>query len=256
MDLLNEILRHPVDPDYAEVAARPGTPPRQRWAVAAVAVLCGVMFAISGVQTVRAAPAIEKERSDLIGRIGDQQARQAELQTEIADTSAQVNRLRADALGNDAGASALRDEISAAEMAAAAVDVTGPGVVVEVSDAPAGADNEAARVVDLDLQQLVNGLWYAGAEAVAINGHRISSRTAIRGAGDAVTVNYVSLTSPYKVEAIGDPRTLEARFAQSQSGHWWDYLRQNYGMGFSMNQSKDLHLAGDTGQQIRHAKGK
>lgn len=256
MDLLNEILRQPVDPDYARVAARPGPAPRSRFAVALVAVVCGVMFAVSGVQTVRSAPAIEKERTDLIGRVQAQQARQAELRTEITDTSAEVNRLRASALGNDASASGLRDDTSRAEMAAAAVAVTGPGIVVVVNDAPAGADHEASRVVDLDLQQLVNGLWYAGAEAVAINGHRVSSRTAIRGAGDAVTVNYVSLTGPYKVEAIGDPRTLEARFAQSQGGHWWDYLRQNYGLGFSMSQSRDLHLEGDSGQQIRKAKGK
>ena len=87
---------------------------------------------------------------------------------------------------------------------------TGPGVLVVVDDSPSAAADARDRVLDLDLQVLANGLWEAGAEAVAINGHRLSSLTAIRSAGDAITVDYRSLTRPYRVEAIGDPRTLQA----------------------------------------------
>ena len=68
-------------------------------------------------------------------------------------------------------------------------------------------------MLDIDLQILVNGLWESGAEAISINGHRLSNLTAIRGAGDAITVDYRSLTRPYQIEAIGDPRTLPASFA-------------------------------------------
>ena len=36
----------------------------------------------------------------------------------------------------------------------------------------------------MDLQILVNGLWESGAEAISVNGHRLSTLTAIRGAGE------------------------------------------------------------------------
>ena len=88
-----------------------------------------------------------------------------------------------------------------------------------VDDAPVGRrTTRRDRVLDIDLQVLANGLWQAGAEAVSINGHRLSDLTAIRSAGDAITVDYRSLTRPYRVEAIGDPRTLQARFVESAGG--------------------------------------
>ena len=52
-------------------------------------------------------------------------------------------------------------------------------------------------MLDVDLQQLVNGMWTAGAEAISVNGHRLTSLTAIRGAGTSITVDYSSLTPPY-----------------------------------------------------------
>ena len=43
-----------------------------------------------------------------------------------------------------------------------------------VDDAP-GATTDKQQVLDQDLQQLVNGLWLVGAEAISINGHRLTN---------------------------------------------------------------------------------
>jgi uncharacterized protein YlxW (UPF0749 family) len=40
------------------------------------------------------------------------------------------------------------------------------------------------------------GLWEPARKPSPINGHRLSSLTAIRSAGDAITVDYRSLTRP------------------------------------------------------------
>jgi hypothetical protein len=88
-------------------------------------------------------------------------------------------------------------------------------MVIVVDDAQG---TNAAQVTDEDLRQLVNGAWEAGAEGIAINGHRLTTRTAIRSAGSAITVDYRSLLRPYRVEAIGDPKTLPARFANTPGG--------------------------------------
>ena len=100
-------------------------------------------------------------------------------------------------------------------------------------------------MIDQDLRQLVNGLWASGAEAIAINGHRISSRTAIRGAGAAITVDYVSLTRPYRVEVIGDRGSLPAVFSRTEGGRWWAYLKQNYGMKYDITTADQLTLPAD-----------
>src|SRR4029450_962631 len=98
------------------------------------------------------------------------------------------------------------------------------------------------RVLDIDLQVLVNGLWEGGAEAISINGHRLSTVPAIRSAGDPITVDYRSLTRPYRVEAIGDVRTLQARFVESSAGAWWNDLAPNRRMRYEMNNGKKLEL--------------
>ena len=56
-----------------------------------------------------------------------------------------------------------------------------------------------------DLQYVANGLWEAGAEAISINGQRLTSTSSIRFAGDAILVDYRPLARPYVVTALGDP---------------------------------------------------
>jgi len=90
-------------------------------------------------------------------------------------------------------------------------------------------------VLDTDLQILVNGLWQAGAEAIAINGNRLGPLSAIRTAGSAITVNYRSLSPPYTVQAIGDPATLQARFVDTAGGQAWLDLESNFGLRFEMD---------------------
>jgi len=81
MDLLNQIIRQPVDPDYARVAqqerARPGNGRRSHhWILGGVAVVVGAMFALGAVQTSRSAPVLATERSELIDRVQAAEAEQ------------------------------------------------------------------------------------------------------------------------------------------------------------------------------------
>jgi uncharacterized protein YlxW (UPF0749 family) len=255
MDLLLQIIRQPVDPDYAAVAARGPGSSRRHWLLAAVALAVGVLFAVAAVQTTRAAPALETERTELISRVQDATTQQDELRRRVSELTAENGRLRDAALGGDATSQALERRIDALDPVVGTVAVRGPGVQITVDDATAsGAGEPGDRVLDLDLQILANGLWQAGAEAVAINGHRLSSLTAIRSAGDAVTVDYRSLTRPYRVEAVGDPRTLPAALAETSAGAWWHDLQQNRGMHYELAEAAELDLPADPGLTLRWAK--
>jgi uncharacterized protein YlxW (UPF0749 family) len=158
----------------------------------------------------------------------------ARLRTRVGELQAERLRLTRQLIASDAVA-------RRAGAAAGTVPVTGPGMVVTVDDAP-DATSDRQRVYDQDLQKLVNGLWAAGAEAVSVNGQRISSLTAIRLAGQAITVNFRSLRRPYVVSAIGDPDELPARFVDTAGGTWWLNLKQVYGLRFDLSSADSLRL--------------
>lgn len=254
MDLLNQIVRQPVDPDYAIAAARGDRPPRARWTLTLVAVVIGAMFAVAALQTSRSEPALRTERSELITRVRAAETEQDRLRLRANEVQTDITRLRAAALGEDSTAGALQGQINALEPGVGTVPVTGPGVVIMVDDAPSDTGDARDRVLDLDLQVLVNGLWQSGAEAVAINGHRLSTLVAIRSAGSAITVDYRSLNRPYRIEAIGNSQTLEATLAESPAGAWWHELSQNRQMPYEVSTVKTLTLDADPGMVLRHAK--
>jgi uncharacterized protein YlxW (UPF0749 family) len=253
MDLLNQIIRQPVDPDYALAAARGDDSTGGRWTFAVLAMLIGALFAVAALQTTRAAPALQSERAELIARVQTAERQQDELRGRVTTLTEEITTLRAAALGDDDAARVVESNINALDPVVGNVAVTGPGVLVVVDDSPSAAADARDRVLDLDLQVLANGLWEAGAEAVAINGHRLSSLTAIRSAGDAITVDFRSLTRPYRVEAIGDPRTLQAYFVESSAGAWWNDLAQNRRMRYEISDVKQLDLAADPGIVLRRA---
>ena len=253
MDLLLQVVRHPVDPDYAAVAARGGSSSRGHWRLGLVTVVIGVLFAVAALQTSRAAPVQQSERSELISRVRTAETEQDDLRTRATGLSADITALRSAALSGDAGSRDLQRRVERLDAATGNVAVSGPGVEVVVDDAGTSED-ERDQVLDLDLQILVNGLWQAGAEAVAINGHRLSTLTAIRSAGDAITVDYRSLNRPYRVEAIGDRRTMPAVFAESAAGAWWHDLAQSRGMRFEVTDASELELPADPGLTLRWAR--
>ena len=255
MDLLNQILRQPIDPDYAIAAAQGGRSLRRwRWSFALVTLTIGALLAVAVLQTTQAAPALQDERAGLISRIKAAETKQDQLRGRVASLSAEIASLREAAIGDDATAKALVAQISRLGSAVGDTAVAGPGVLIAVDDAPGGNGGARNRVLDLDLQILANGLWQAGAEAVAINGHRLSSLTAIRSAGDAITVDYRSLSRPYRIEAIGDPRTLQARFVESSGGAWWNELAENQQMRYEISTMDTIALPADPGIVLRYAR--
>ena len=253
MDLLNQIARNPYDPDYAVVAARGGGTGGRRWMLGLVAALAGAMFAVAAVQTTRQAPVLAGQRNELISRVSIAQSEQDQLRQRAAGLVEEISIQRTAVSGEDEEVRSQQRTIQELEPGVGAVAVRGPGLVIVVDDAPSSENSQPDRVYDVDLQILANGLWQAGAEAVAINGHRLSALTAIRGAGEAITVDYRSLTRPYRVEAIGDARTLQARFVESSGGSWWNELAQNQGLRYDIEIVDELTLPADAGLGLRHA---
>ncbi|NKY39797.1 DUF881 domain-containing protein [Cellulomonas septica] len=252
MTLLNEVYRRPLDPGYAAAAEgrRTGTrPPRTRRGAALLLVL-GVLL---GLGTVTAAvslrtppPSVVAARNLLQNQIEQHDAEAEALESDIAALSDEVRGLQEAAL--DDVDPALAAELEASQIAAGVVPVTGTGLRIVLTDAPvdpdSGVEAPSSRVQDYDLQVLVNGLWAAGAEAVAINGERLTATSAIRSSGPVVRVDLVPLVSPYVVEAVGDPVAMQTDIARSSAGQLLATLRNTWGIGVDMSSQTELELPG------------
>ncbi|MCL2780363.1 MAG: DUF881 domain-containing protein [Actinomycetia bacterium] len=275
--LLRELIADPLDPGYAAAAARTG--PRRRWLerplLAAGCLLVGFTAALGYVQTHRAAPEATRVRAALVARVAQARADTAALSAQAAELTGQIDRLRSAALGASAPAG-----LASAELAAGARAVTGPGAQVELADpaAPAGGDavvagnvagggngmaggNGAAAPVtapsltDRDIRAVVNELWRDGAEAIAVNGIRLTPTSTIRVAGDAVLVDFQPIGSPYTIRAIGDPDLLITAFADSAVASRYQTLTALRGGGFHLTQVNRMTLPAGGPATLRYAAG-
>jgi uncharacterized protein YlxW (UPF0749 family) len=121
---------------------------------------------------------------------------------------------------------------------------------VTVTASPSERGNLDGRILDTDLQLLVNGLWYAGAEAVSVNGKRIGSLSSIRTAAGAITVNYVSIGPPYEIVALGDMDALDERFRDNPAGQFWASRKKNAGVQFDVSRSSNLAVAAAPARRV------
>ncbi len=246
MTLITEMMQRPLDPGYAaaaEARAESGLPRatgHQGPMLVIFAVLIGALLAISALALRAPTTSASQFKSALVGRIEASRAH-ADAQTRlIATVRGEINAAQAAALSQQSQ-SGLAAELTRLELAAGTVPVTGPGLVLTLDDAAVPADpknpgvepgNSAGadegKVIDLDLQIIVNGLWQAGAEAISVNGQRLTSRAAIRSAGEAILVDYRPLTRPYTITAIGDAGSLSVEFADNSGGSHLQLLKSNY----------------------------
>jgi uncharacterized protein YlxW (UPF0749 family) len=259
MGLLAYLTAHALDEDYAPAAARraartgSGGRPGIGWAGALVLLVFAVLAATAAVQTSRNSASEERQRQALIAQV---KARKASIESDrvtVAKLRAENARLESELLTNTSSAGGVLARLNLLGSRSGTAAVRGPGVEVVVDDAP-GATNDRNKVLDIDLQKLVNGLWRAGAEAISINGERLTTLSAIRHAGSAITVNYTSLSRPYRVLAIGDARTLPSRFADTTSGQAWLDLQRQFGLRFTMRTQRTLRLPAADTPELRFAR--
>jgi uncharacterized protein YlxW (UPF0749 family) len=263
MGLLNYVTAHSLDEDY-EVVARQrrarevdesgeGAGPRGRHGLAVVGLLLfGLMVGVAAVQAARSEPVVEESQDSLVEQVRDLRAEVSDARAQAAGLRNDLDAARNDALQASAQGRELSTRLDRLGTAAGSIPLTGPGLRIQVDDGPTDVEDPQV-VLDTDLQKLVNGLWTSGAEAVAVNGQRITGLSAIRIAGDAVTVNYRSLSRPYVVTALGDPTDLAARFVESEGGTWWLNLKSIYDLEFEMTTEEELTVPAAPDYSLRHA---
>jgi uncharacterized protein YlxW (UPF0749 family) len=273
--LLDQVLAETLDPAYAQAArarearavGAPAPTPR-RWsrgrpAVAAVMAVAGVLVAVTYDQAATGAQGREEVRAALVAEVEGESETTDLLAADLEALRADVTAARDAALAATAVGQRALDRLEDAELAAGALPVSGPGLLVTLADAEPDADEDPVggtaeadprgQVRDGDLQLVVNALWAAGAEAVSINGQRLGPTTAIRFAGEAVLVDFRPVTNPYLVSAVGDPATLRGRFLASPEVGALAVISETYGLRFEFAQEDELSLPAGSPPELRSA---
>ena len=146
----------------------------------------------------------------------------ADQRRQIALLRKQVDKYRDAAVQDDSKtAKMVNEELNKANMALGIRAVVGPGITVTLRDAKnvpkefKAASPEAQvelvkpyNIHDADILTVLNELRSAGAEAVAVNGQRITPWTAIRCVGPTILINTVAVAPPFEIKAVGNKDTM------------------------------------------------
>ena len=176
-----------------------------------------------------------------------EQEKTASLQDQISQMQSTITNYRESIEQTGSAYKGMEADLLRAENLAGLTDVYGPGITVTLSDAKKTDPTvppEYFIIHDSDVRSLVNELLSAGAEAIAINGERVVSTTAIRCVGPVIIVNNSRSGTPFVIEAIGDSATLEN--AINMTGGVLSELR-NWNIGVQIQKSNRIDMKAYSG---------
>ena len=262
LSLLEDVVAQSLEPEYADRArsgaGRPPPPVRARRAATltgavGLAVL-GLILGVGAWNTHADAPVVSRTRGELAGQVRSATAQLDDLDRRARQLRRDAATLRTRALSADGVGADAAAALAAAESASGATALTGPGVRVTLDDT--ASDDPASKITDRDLQRLVNGLWASGAEAVAVDGVRLTARSSIRTAGEAILVDFRAIAAPYEVLALGDAATVQTTFGRSAEAGDLRGLASAYGLTFRIETATELTVPEGGGLTVRLAEPK
>jgi uncharacterized protein YlxW (UPF0749 family) len=169
---------------------------------------------------------------------------------QVARLQAQVTRATAAAGRVNGAVAAAQRRVTPMLAPAGLTAVRGPGVQVVLDDAPsapAGVDPNQVVVHQSDIQAVVNALWAGGAEAMSINGQRLIPTSAVHCVGPTLLLNGEVFSPPFRVAAIGEARTMQARLDASPGVRLFEQAASYYGLGYTVEDVDRLDLPAYTG---------
>ena len=183
--------------------------------------------------------ALVRTVTDLERTNSTERMRVASLRSEVADLESAAAR-RSDSDRQ------LAQEVQDLRSHAGLTPVHGPGVSIDLANGIPGPDIEGrtAYLVNFeDVQDVVNVLFAGGAEAVAVNGHRVTPATAFGGSGSAVVVDQSEpLGSPFRIAAVGNRNGMEQALADPAALGGLRNRARSYGLRLTIAGSPDISL--------------
>ncbi|HHV98501.1 MAG TPA: DUF881 domain-containing protein [Clostridiaceae bacterium] len=160
-----------------------------------------------------------------------------ELRNEIDDYLSRNENLIRDYI-KDQNDNELRREWDGVMLKAGLTDVKGKGVIIQLDDAKYREIEEKSWLLvhDQDVKIILNDLKKAGAQAISINGERITPVSEQVCAGPTILVNQNRYSVPYIINAIGDPDVLYESLINSERV----ILLKEYGIKVEIKKSDEV----------------
>lgn len=187
----------------------------------------------------------EYRLADLIER---QQRSTAVLRSEVGRLRGELEEVRRRQAGGAVESAERWRQLNALEKVAGLVPVAGPGLRVVLDDstldkAPSGNVNDLV-IHSQDVQAVVNALWKSGAEALAINGQRLVSTSAVLCVGNTLLLNGTVHSPPYTVSAVAAD---EDRFEADALVRGLHEDATAFGLRFSVTRLDEMEVPGYRG---------
>lgn len=250
---------HRLSPDVP--AAR-----RRRWPGAHIAiwtaVLAGLAFFLTAqLQSKPASPPVTAEypRHVAAATIQRLEEEQAYLKGRISELRSQIARQQQQAAAARSSLREISQALESQRLAAGMVPLKGPGLRIVTDDTtlkslPPNEDPNKYIVHEYELRDILNLLWRAGAEAVAINGERIVANTSIYCVGTTIMINNTRMSPPYELLVLGDPTALEAALSDPGALRSFKEAVKRYGLVFQISKQKEVTVpAYNGGFNIKYA---
>jgi uncharacterized protein YlxW (UPF0749 family) len=213
---------------------------RIRASLAAVLAVAGFLTVLSAQGREDVRRGAESRRSGLVQLIKERQAEVEELGQTLVELRGEVLSVRR-RISEQAAGDARR--VRQVQLRAGVTAMAGPGLEVVLSDSDRQTDDpaeqEALTIQDVDLQLVVNALWAAGAEAMAVNNQRLVATSPIRGAGETITVNFRPLAPPYRIRAIGADKQA---FEDSSIVRRFEEWAEGFDLGFEVRRRSKVEV--------------
>lgn len=191
----------------------------------------------------------------LVEAVAELRREQADLRAQLVSLRGKLDEIQREGARLDSAALAMQPEIDGLRREAGLSEERGPGVVVTLDDArraPATGGIESAIVHALDLTDVFNAAWAAGARAISVNGERIVGTSSCVGA--TIQINGVLMSPPFEIAVLGAPEPL---FAELTTGLGLADLRRRhdrFGLGFQVTRSTNLVAPAFSGPiRVRYA---
>ena len=224
---------------------------RRPWAllVPLTALGAGLLFATSA-STAQGTDLRAGENSQLSSVIEQRNRSVARQQQELARLQAEAQRLTNEAASRNGAVAAAQAQGDADEAAAGLTEVSGAGLQVRLDDAPAspgaglpaGASADDLVIHQSDVQAVVNAMWAAGAEGVAIMGKRLVATSAVRCVGNTLLLQGRTYSPPFVVTAVGDASAMRQHLAQSQDLKWLQQAVDAYRLTYQVQDQRHVTL--------------
>ena len=143
----------------------------------------------------------------------------------------------------------LLNNIASQELIFGSTSLSGGGIVITIQDGSNQVKDEFSKSLThaADLRDIINLLWYSGAEAISVNGERIIYNTSIDCIVNTIMINNNNYVPPFTINAVGNKYDLYGAINSSKKLVDIKKRAAKKQIGFDMKMQDSINIKGYSG---------